>query len=285
VLLFGEGSEAIELTWDGGRLSLPVPTGDAETGQTVRLLQGSRLITDWESRYPSEEALAPLDRRKQSRVAGRLADLSQTYGLASREMSLVAVVKRANDRPGELPETRVVPVGMPQDVKFGSYFGASAARVAASFQTMMPAMASPVAFARPASAGLTHAFRNMFNQSREPEVIAPISNDDLLMDLAAQLEPDGGMPGMTPSVRAARTIAAVLAFIAEGHTLTSGAFRSHVIKQIAFLKNVTGISDKERALVTRAINLASTATAPPLDWLGVARSPDPSWVRLEGSLK
>ena len=181
----------------------------------------------------------------------------------------------------------MVPVGMPQDVKFGSYFGASAARVAASFTTMMPAMPPPVpvAFARPASAGLTNAFRNMFGQHSEPEVIAPISNDDLLMDLAAQLEPDGGMPGTTPSIRAARTIAAVFSFIAEGHTLTSGAFRSHVIKLVAFLKHMTALSDKERAMVDRALKLASNASAPPLDWLGVARSPDPSWTSLESSLK
>ena len=127
MVLFGEADtpdSSLELSWDGGRLSLPIPQGDSETGQTVRLLQGSRLITDFESRYPSAEALAPLEKRKQSRIAARLAELSRTYGLASREMSLVAVVKRAGDRPGELPETRVVPVGLAQDVAYNAYFGA-----------------------------------------------------------------------------------------------------------------------------------------------------------------
>ncbi len=41
--------DSVELTWDGGLMKLDVPPGDAETGQVVRLLQGSRLITDWES--------------------------------------------------------------------------------------------------------------------------------------------------------------------------------------------------------------------------------------------
>ncbi len=131
VILFGEtemaGGQTIDLTWDGdGRLSFPIPQGDNETGETVRLLQGSRLIADWESRYPAEEALAPLEKRKQSRVAARLAELSRAYGLASREMSLVAVVTRRGDRPGDLPATRVVPVGMPQDTNFGGYFGPAA---------------------------------------------------------------------------------------------------------------------------------------------------------------
>src|SRR6185369_3435740 len=108
VLLFGESAgEAVELSWEGGKLTLPIPEGDARTGETVRLLQGSRLITDWEVRYPADEAVAPLEKRKQSRVAARLAELSRQYGLASREMSLVAVVARTGDRAGDLPETRV----------------------------------------------------------------------------------------------------------------------------------------------------------------------------------
>lgn len=38
------------------------------------------------------------------------------YGLASRVMALVAVVQREADKPGELPKTQVVPVGLPQDL-------------------------------------------------------------------------------------------------------------------------------------------------------------------------
>ena len=38
-------------------------------------------------------------------------------------MSLVAVVERANDQAGHVPKTKIVPVGMPQDTEFASYFG------------------------------------------------------------------------------------------------------------------------------------------------------------------
>jgi hypothetical protein len=85
VLLFGEASgkdTVLELSWDSGKLSLQVPQGDASLGKTLRLLQGSRLITDWESRYPAGEALATIEKRQQSRVAARLRSLSETYGLA-----------------------------------------------------------------------------------------------------------------------------------------------------------------------------------------------------------
>jgi hypothetical protein len=111
VLLFGEAvtdaDDAVELSWDrGGRMILPVSFQGAGLGETVWLLQGSRLITDWESQYASAEALAPLERRRRNRIAVQLRELSRTYGLASREMSLVAVVKRPGDRPGELPIPR-----------------------------------------------------------------------------------------------------------------------------------------------------------------------------------
>ncbi len=149
VLLFGDGNQ-IELTWKGGSLTLPVEFADDTVAETVFLLQGARLITDWESRYPSTTALQPLEKRKSDRVAARLLALSETYGLASREMSLVCVVNRVGDRPGQLPETRVVPLGMPQDTAFNAYFGAPQAGQATQFfgtvsaRPPMPLAAAPV---------------------------------------------------------------------------------------------------------------------------------------------
>src|SRR5262249_12828348 len=129
VLVFGEASgkseDAIELIWDGGRLSLPLSFEGQGLGDTVWLLQGSRLITDWESRYSRSDAPPAIEKRKQARIATQLRDLTKAYGLASREMPMVAVVKRVGDRVGELPTTQVVPVGMAQGTAFESYFGNS----------------------------------------------------------------------------------------------------------------------------------------------------------------
>jgi hypothetical protein len=140
-----------------------------------------------------------------------MPELSQTYKLASREMSLVAVVKRAGDRPGELPETRVVPVGMPQDTAFSSYFSRDI--LASSFGQM--------------SRVRGHSFQAHFAYTDEPTVIlsGPLFQRNAiaaersqtakptvdLTGLAAELEPDGGMPGDTIGVRVARTIAAIFA--------------------------------------------------------------------------
>ena len=86
---------------------------------------------------------------------------------------------------------------------------------------------------------------------------APPKPIDGLMDLAAQLEPDGGMPGRDDSARAKATAEAVLKFVEAGHTVTSGAFRTHVGRLVAFLKALTGLRAKDQELVDRAIHAAA----------------------------
>lgn len=308
LLLFGEGDEAVKLTWEGGQLSLPVTFTDTAIGDTVWLLQGSRLITDWESRYPSVEALAPLEKRQESRVANRLREFSQRYGLASREMSLVAVVKRAGDRPGELPETRVVPVGMVQDTAFGAYFrqpvGAPASlpfmalqsaspmqagglsRVAEPVRRAMKAMLIRPGAGKPGAAPTVPPPPRMddtvlgasLSGLSEPEQKTP---EDLLLDLASRMESDGGMPGKDPETRAGATATALLAFVSMGYTASSGAFRSHVAKLIKFLKSIGGISTSHQQLVATIVEKAEKGQIPGGEWLRLAVQPFGSWDRLE----
>jgi Ca-activated chloride channel family protein len=306
VLLFGEAGETgenqIELSWQGGGLKLPVKAGESDIGETVWLLQGSRLITDWESRYPSSEALAPLEKRKQSRVAARLLELSQTYGLASREMSLVAVVTRPGDRPGELPETRVVPVGMAQDTVFAAYF---------LNQTMaggMPAVCAPAtalkdsrmykrASAMDFSSGSPTAelegkpsvglFQRLFSRQKLAVEVASdtarpaATTEDILLDLASRMDSDGGMPGKNREARASATVIALLAFLSQGHTPMRGAFRSHVARLVSFLKSQTGFSSHQQQIVTAVIELARKGTAPAGEWITLAQTSGDHWREVE----
>jgi Ca-activated chloride channel family protein len=267
VLLYGEGERA-ELEWEGGSRAIEIPDGDRDTGETVRLLRGSRLITDWEARYPAAEATAALERRRQSRVAGRLAELSRTYGLASREMSLVAVVKRAGDRPGELPETRVVPVGMPQGVAFEAYFAVKPCAA--------PMLSAPSTMRFGLFASAPHEPATAPSKLKPtPKLERP--DDDDLVNLAAMLEPDGGMPGDTPAARAARTVAAIFAFAAEGHTLGSGPFRLHLRRLIDYLKAVVPQSDAQK----RALAAALAGKAPKGEWVRLARQNRTRWSDIE----
>jgi len=287
-----DSSGSVDLAWDGGRLALDVPPGDRETGEVVRLLRGSRLISDCEIRYPSEEAVGPLEKRQQSRVAARLLDLSKMYGLASREMSLVAVVKRSGDRPGELPETRVVPVGMAQDTSFPAYFRGPGPKVAFS---LFAAAAPPLS--RDQHSGARTKLRTepapqfcRDTPSRRPGGQTPGATEATsiqaeLVDLAAMLEPDGGMPGKNPGVRRARTIAATLAFVAAGHTLTAGVFRLHVTRLVGFIKSITPMSEAEERLVGLVLDAASTGKAPAGPWLALAREPGTRWKQVEQAIE
>ena len=319
VLLFGEAQDGgrIEMAWDGGgSLALPVAFAGSETGDAVWLLQGARLITDWESRYPSVEALAPIEKRQQSRVASRLRELSQTYGLASREMSLVAVVKRAGDRPGQLPETRVVPVGMPQDTHFAAYFHVpvslaapcappAGAGYAFPFQDMMAsapleqaetggsrffglfgtvAPEPPQRTAPPSVEDLPRSLWNRRRSTRAQRTAPPPSVEDSLLAIASAMDSDGGMPGGSLDARAAASVAALLAFLANGHTPASGAFRSHAARLVRFLESLAGLDAEKRRLVDAALAAARNGQAPAGDWLRLAQSGGDRWGALAKAL-
>jgi hypothetical protein len=289
VLVFGESEMAedgkIELTWDGGRLNVPVSFGSTDVAETVSLLQGSRLITDWESRYPSSEGLGSLEKRKHGRVANRLRQLSEKYGLASREMLLVAVVKREGDRPGDLPEMRIVPVGMPQDTQFGAYFGVQRAlNTKPILQTSSSAASSDSLLAMARFSPLTALPSRM---GRVRKTLDKVVSDaeitaDQLFDLASRIEPDGGMWGKDPEARAAATIAALFAFLSQGHTLSAGVFRSHVARLLSFLKTLN-LSGKRQDLIARAIQRTEAGTAPAGDWVTTACSSGKHWKEIEAA--
>jgi hypothetical protein len=201
-------------------------------------------------------------------------------------MSLVAVVKRTGDRPGELPETRVVPVGMAQDIDFSAYFQPAGASLAALAPTAAPA---PLQYRRARmskrsaffdSSGSAEARCDMDVLREQVSVTPPGGN---LIDMAAMLEPDGGMPGDAMEVRIARTIALLLAFLAEGHTLALGAFRRHVRRLLEFL-NSLNLSGNEAQLLQRARRAASHGEVLSGPWLALARDSGTGWKDLAVAL-
>ncbi len=103
----------IDVEWPQGARHVSIQPLGVESDGSIRKLQGAKLIADFEAAYDHSDAAA----------RQRLLELSERYGLTSSEMSLVAVVARADDQPGDVPKTKVVPVGMPEDTDLGSYFG------------------------------------------------------------------------------------------------------------------------------------------------------------------
>jgi hypothetical protein len=107
---------------------------------------------------------------------------------------------------------------------------------------------------------------------------------DPLVDLAALLEPDGGMPGSSDAERAVRSIAALLAFLAAGNMEASGAFRLHVARLVAFLRGRRPASKNERLLIEKALQAASAGRSLAGDWLALASNPRARWKDLENVL-
>jgi hypothetical protein len=165
-------------------------------------------------------------------------------------MSLVAVTERVGDQAGELQKTTVVPVGMPQDVVIGAYFGGSLgspnatgafalAQLRALFAAMLRAVRSGFAPVRSRLGWASEVGRlanDLRRAAKSPTDPVKLPLEDALLELARRPEPDGGMPGQDDFERMARSLVASLAFLIKGHTSTAGAFRAHVQRLMHLLE-------------------------------------------------
>jgi Ca-activated chloride channel family protein len=250
----------VKVAWAGGKFAEAIPAVMPEIDETLHLIEGSRRIADLESRMTHD---------LQEEMEASLARLSEQFGLASRAMALVAVVKRAGDQAGSPPVTRVVPVGMPQGTGYDSYFGApAAAKVTGAFAC------APMAMAPPPPRSLHKSIREVFGRlvggKAEADygaplgggagfdniMSAPLEDDDLeetaavplpvdrMFEIARSLSPDGGLPGNNAEDRALKTAIAVLFFLEQGQTPSEGAFRAHVERMVRFLEHAAGPNRK-----------------------------------------
>ena len=247
-----DAGAVLNLTFEGtagpSALEYAVVGASSELGETVRLLRGARLITDLESQFSQATADdSAKARRGADRVSQMLKRTSEEYGLSSQVMSLVAVVKREGDVQGELPKTTVVPVGMPQDTDFESYFASLDPPEIAGLEAPCEDMHfdMPVFYSRDVSA------RSILRRTRKLA-----GAKDELVELAALLEPDGGMPGDNPEERLLASLLALLAFHAEGHSRRRGPFARHITRLLAWLKqaDLSTLSEEQRDIVTRVLD-------------------------------
>ena len=100
------------------------------------------------------------------------------------------------------------------------------------------------------------------------------------MKIASELEPDGGLPGKDISDRAARSAAALLAFVGAGHTESQGAFRLHVQRLLTFLRSLAGLPAAESELIRAVIGAAESGKAWEGKWLKLALGDRGIWPAL-----
>ena len=87
---------------------------------------------------------------------------------------------------------------------------------------------------------------------------AKLEPEEALLELARQIEPDGGLPGKTDFQRLVHTLLALLTFLHEGHTATVGAFRLHVHRLIRFLETqkLPKLDEEERRTARNVLRWA-----------------------------
>ncbi len=245
----GKGEGHLRLTWecDGEHQSIEVPLAvqDEGLGETLKLLQGARRITDLESQGSGAAGARAEAKRVQSRQTRMLEELSREYGLASRAMALCAVYAREGDVAGQLPLTRVVPVGLPQDVDFSAYFSPGVPSMRCCYEPLYDMR--PIARRR--RSVRSSAPPTMMKSAPERSIVGQ------LVEIGARLEPDGGMPGKDSEERILASLIALVLFYQEGNTVQQGAFRPHVQRLVSFLQaqDLRGLDQASRDLVLELV--------------------------------
>ncbi|MBD3350681.1 MAG: hypothetical protein GF364_04255 [Candidatus Lokiarchaeota archaeon] len=175
------------------------------------------------------------EKRQNRRVKDRLESFSKEYGLASRQMALVAVVEREGDQAGKMPKTMAIPVGMPQDTSFDSYFVGNS-----SIVTIVDSIIPSRSFeCKMCSSRIFDEFDSSLTMKR-PKLTRSKSEyptSDVGIRLAIMIEPDGGIPGDTMENRVLASIIVLLYFLQEEISNNTRAYVSHMKKLIKFVKD------------------------------------------------
>ena len=298
VVVFGSctsvGEGLLRLAWDTGSLEIPVAVAsEAEAaagnvgpeatpsalGETLKLVQGARLVTDGE--LSDEEATT---RRAKARVARQQAvrwqRLAEEYGLANPAMSLVAVIERQGDQPGGVPVTRVVPVGMPEDTDGEAYFGMVARMIGSAgvVASCKPGPGMPLL----RSFAIEENFQESLYECCEPAKAEKDADRllDILFETTAALEADGGLPGAMTEERIVRTLAAAVALYDYDRNDGEPSFRAHLTRMMDFLRrqDTSTLSPKQAALLQQLFEAVDQNHLPAGPWakeyLGFSRKPD-----------
>ncbi len=262
-------SLALALSWldsEGAsrKISMPLIAGESKLYETLRVLQGARLLTDLEGQYTGDVAGGQLKQKK------AMERLSTMYGLASREMSLVAVIQRKGDKPDTVPETMVVPVGLPAGLNAGAYFGASPDSANGELVLGMSCCieSSPAMFSLRAPASFSVSSSRACRRSTQ----LPRDDMDDVMGLVALLEPDGGMPGRDAEHRLLLSVITLIVLMKELDRSGTSAFGPHIKLLRAFL--TAQVQDpalnRRKSVVDRALKTLHSPACANQSWISLA---------------
>jgi len=287
LVVFGEASGAqearLEIQWDEGpearQILVELPVTPNGMGETLRLLQGARRITDFEARMTEPETSGVAGRRQAQNAKAMLEQLSRRYGLASRAMALVAVVQREGDQPDVIPETRVVPVGMPEGVQFGSYFAEAhleACYVDVARELQEQSVPRLPAFSETSSRGVLFARESRWLH-RQMRRVAILRQE--LVDLLEDAEQRN--PARTETGRALLIAIVLLALLERLNRHYFWFFRflpEDVKRRVNFLRNLVPRLPRERRdVIQTVLDRVDQGQPVPGPWLEIVKGGACDW--------
>lgn len=256
LLIFGEtiestsGNIELKILRNGKEFQkiLPLDIEVSEKEGFLKLLRGARIIDEIESNIGKFTDIST----KYKSAMKKLTEISMKYGLASRAIGLVAVIKRKSIK-NETPITKIVPVGMPEDIQWGAYFEAEVAQISSS-PTFLRKRASYPREVRKIS---EHLF--MKEETEHTEKLLEEKKIDEIFDLASRIELDGGMPGKDEETRIQKSIITLLKFIEQDSDINSGPLSLHIRKLVNYLDQ---FRDRNK-LVKHLLDIVSKGTTIP----------------------
>jgi Ca-activated chloride channel family protein len=255
------------------RIELPIEPDSTFPADTLRLLQGARLITDLESQFPQTSYEEGRPDRQVTRMEALLEKLSGEYGLASRVMALVAVVERKGDKVGKVPETRIVPVGMPPEEAPETYFCTSQSAPSMKYSSRCCSIAEPTVCASSPPPDVFN-YSDVSDRKRVDDV-------DTAFNLAGMIEADGGMPGRDEQERLAATLITMLTLVQICDEAGPELFMPQLERLTEYVRNVSHarlspercsvVVNQVLAIVDSYVKGAKQVKSVSADWCDVAR--------------
>jgi hypothetical protein len=259
------------------------------------LLWAGRQIEDLSTKMDMVSPGTP----KRDTIEKQMEELSVGYGLASRVMSLLAVVERIEDVAGVTPQQKVVAVGIPEGMDqnfFGGHPGhsglflgtpsplRSVARSAMTLNVQSRGLpeylyesgsSSATVFGSGSSSATVFGSVDFGSSGFGSVVLANTTHPvyegnewsysgQLLVDLGCLLS-DGGLPGNSMEERVMNTI--FLAILAsEDLKLLPGVYDKHLDRMVAFVKNNED-AVKDKATLVKVLNAIRTGSKVPSETL------------------
>jgi Ca-activated chloride channel family protein len=281
LLVFGEGTAGNgQLIIERDRaeaMTLPLELRPGKDATTLKLLQGARLITDLDCKQP-DSAPGAARNREQKRLTQKLMDLGREYGLANRSLALVAVVTRAGDRAGVVPQTKIVPVGMPDGTSFDAYFGHQPSPMVTKF-CMKPSSGTMFSRKLAMAAPPVSCCREPDQNDVDEDILHGRANDlrrdreGLLVELTGRIQSDGGMPGADTQDRIVASALVLLALLEAAASGQERIFSAHISRMIRFLgSQVSRVPTEEmESTICRLLERAEHLKMTPGAWLDLCK--------------